>query len=79
MNDFHRPWAIGLRSLMLKKLCEQGPLTSRDMANACQVSEKAVAPRWTELALLGLVRDTGRRKHSISGRGRTQKVWEATT
>jgi predicted ArsR family transcriptional regulator len=76
MNDFDRSWAKGLRALMLTHLGKQGPMTSREMASACQVSEKAIAPRWTELEALGLVRDTGNRQHSISGRGRTQKVWE---
>jgi predicted ArsR family transcriptional regulator len=78
MSDFDRPWARGLRGLMLKKLCEQGPMTSREMATACEVSEKAIAPRWTELETMGLVHDTGNRRHSISGKGRTSKVWEAT-
>jgi predicted ArsR family transcriptional regulator len=79
MSDFDRSWARGLRQLMLKKLVEQGPMTSREMADACQVSEKAIAPRWTELEAQGLIRDTGKRRHSISGKGRTSKVWEATT
>ena len=79
MKDFDRPWAKGLRSLILKHLVEQGPMTTRDAANACQVSEKAAAPRFSELEQQGLVRDTGERRHSVSGKGRTLKVWEATT
>jgi hypothetical protein len=31
MSDFDRPWAVGLRSLMLKKLCEQGPMTAAEI------------------------------------------------
>jgi predicted ArsR family transcriptional regulator len=78
MNDFDRGWAKGLRALMVRKLCELGPMTSREMANACQVAETAVAPRWTELEALGLAQDTGERRHSLSGRGRPQKVWRIT-
>ncbi len=78
MKDFDRPWAKGLRSLILKKLVELGPMTTHEAATACQVNVTAAAPRFSELEARGLVRDTGRRRHSISGRGRTQKVWEAT-
>ena len=79
MNDFERPWAKGLRALMLCKLKELGPLDTHQAANACQVSPDAVAPRWSEMEALGEVRDTGLRHHSISGRGRRLKVWEAIT
>lgn len=78
MKDFDRPWAKGLRSLILHHLHERGPMTTHEAADFCQVSVTAIAPRFTELQELGLVRDTGERRHSISGRGRTQKVWEAT-
>lgn len=69
-------WRAGLRALALKKLSELGPMTNRELANACQVAETAMAPRLTELAGLGDVRDTGRRKSSLSGKGRKQVVWE---
>ena len=71
-------WRNGLRQLILKHLVERGPMTARDAAGFCQVSVEAVAPRFSELEELGLVRDTGERRHSVSGKGRTQKVWEAT-
>lgn len=78
MNDFARSWAAGLRKLILKHLRERGPQTTHELANACQVSQAAVAPRMSELLKLGEARDTGRRKSSVSGRGRKLKVWEST-
>lgn len=78
MKDFDRPWAKGLRSLGLKKLVELGPMDSHQLANACQVSPDAMAPRLSELEAAGLVRDTGRRHSSVSGRGRKLKVWDAS-
>lgn len=77
MNDFNRPWAKGLRGLILKHLNERGPMTPAEAAGFCQVSVKAAAPRFSELEAERLIRDTGERRHSISGKGRTQKVWEA--
>ena len=77
MNDKYRPWAKGLRGLILKHLQERGPMTPREAAGFCQVSEKAAAPRFSELEAEGLVQDTGERRHSLSGLGRTQKVWRA--
>jgi hypothetical protein len=71
-------WAKGLRQLILKHLVERGPMTTREAANFCQVSVEAAAPRFSELEELGQVRDTGERRASVSGRGRRQKVWEAT-
>ncbi len=70
-------WRKGLRTLVVLKLTELGPMTNRELANACQVAETAIAPRLTELATLGEARDTGRRKSSLSGKGRKQVVWEA--
>jgi predicted ArsR family transcriptional regulator len=77
MNDKHRPWASGLRSLILLKLAAHGPQTTHELANACQVSQTALAPRLSELEALGQVRDTGHRRRSVSGRGRPLKVWAA--
>lgn len=70
------PWRKGLRTLAVKKLTAFGPMTNRELANACQVAETAMAPRLTELVQLGEARDSGRRKTSLSGRGRKQVVWE---
>lgn len=77
MKDFSRPWAAGLRSLILLKLETLGPMTTRELATACQVSPEAVAPRMSELEGLGEARDTGRRKSSVSGKGRKQKIWQS--
>jgi predicted ArsR family transcriptional regulator len=70
-------WRKGLRELIVLKLTELGPLTTKELANACQVSPDAIAPRMTELEGEGRARDTGRRKSSLSGKGRKLKVWEA--
>ena len=72
-------WRAGLRALAVLKLDELGPLTNRELANACQVAETAMAPRLTDLVALGHARDTGRRKSSLSGKGRKQVVWEIRT
>ena len=77
IKDCGRSWAKGLRSLILKQLVERGPLTTHEAAGFCQVNVTAAAPRFSELETLGLVRVIGSR-HSISGRGRPLKVWEAT-
>lgn len=75
MSDFNRPWAAGLRKLILHRLRSQGPQTTHELAAGCQVSPDAIAPRMTELEALGEAHDTGRRKSSVSGKGRKQKVW----
>lgn len=72
-------WRKALRSLIMHKLRTLGPMTNKELANACQVRETAIAPRLTELVELGEARDTGRRKTPISGRGRKQVVWEAVS
>lgn len=69
-------WRTALRSLLVHKLRTLGPMTTKQLANACQVTEKAVAPRMTELCALGDARDSGGRHTSLSGRGRKQVVWE---
>ena len=73
-NEPH--WRRALRSLISLKLRTLGPMTNRELANSCQVAETAIAPRMSELVELGDVRDTGRRKSSVSGKGRKQVVWE---
>jgi predicted transcriptional regulator len=78
MSDHNEPnWRAALRSLVMLKLRTLGPMTNRELANACRVSEKAIAPRLTELTEIGEVMDSGRRKSSLSGKGRKQVVWEA--
>ncbi len=75
--DFDRPWAKGLRALIFKQLVENGPMDTHGLANRCQVSVKAVAPRMTELESQGLIRQTPFLHRSVSGKGRKLKVWEA--
>lgn len=69
-------WRKALRSLITLKLRTLGPMTNRELANSCQVAETAIAPRMSELVQLGEVRDSARRKSSLSGKGRKQVVWE---
>lgn len=61
----------------MRKLTTLGPMTNRELANSCQVSEKAIAPRLPELVAELKARDSGGRKTSLSGKGRKQVVWEA--
>ncbi len=75
MNDKLRPWAAGLRALIVRKLHAHGPMTTRELALSCQVSLEAIAPRLSELEELGAVFDSGRRVSPTSGRGRKLKVW----
>lgn len=70
-------WRAGARGLLLHGLMERGPQTTAELANYCQMPANDLAPRMTELLNAGQVRDTGRRKSSLSGMGRKQIVWEA--
>ncbi len=81
------PWSIpqpnepkcraAARSFIMHKLRTLGAMTNRELANSCQMQEPEIAPRTSELAnLFHAVRDTGRRKSSLSGKGRKQVVWE---
>lgn len=66
------------RSFVMHKLRTLGPMTNKELANSCQMQETEIAPRVTELVTeFHAVRDTGRRKSSVSGRGRKLVVWEA--
>lgn len=77
MNDPNEPkWRAAARGLVMHKLRTLGPMTNHALANSCQMSEKAIAPRLTELVRLGEARDSGQRKSSVSGKGRKQVVWE---
>ena len=70
-------WRAALRNLILHRLRVHGPQTTHELATGCQVSVEAVMPRMSELEASGDVFDTGRRKSSVSGRGRKQKVWRS--
>ena len=70
-------WRKGLRELILKKLHAEGALTVKQLAAACQVSEKAVAPRMSELQAEGRATDSGQRRAALGTRGRRRKVWAA--
>lgn len=70
-------WRVALRGLIHRVLLEHGSLTTRELANACQVNQDAIAPRMTELVAEGRVADTGITRSSVSGKGRRLKVWRA--
>ena len=64
----------GMRQLVrlhLKKF--GGRATAREVAGSIGKALKHVWPRFTELAALGIVRDTGERVRA--GRGRPQVIW----
>lgn len=73
--DFDRPWASGLRALVLKKLREHGPQTAHELATACGVGVEALRPRLTELHQAGEI-VPGARRPGTNGRGRRQAVWQ---
>ncbi|KAB2660950.1 MAG: helix-turn-helix domain-containing protein [Verrucomicrobia bacterium] len=67
-------WAAGLRRRIVAYLSSRGDeLTAEQLAARFEVNPAAIRPRLTELAELGLVRDTGRRVPS--GGGRPAIVW----
>ena len=68
-------WRAALRSLIMRRLRVHGPQTTRELANGCEVTMEALAPRMSELAATGDVYDTGTRRSSASGRGRPLKLW----
>jgi predicted ArsR family transcriptional regulator len=75
MESLEPRWRAALRRLIVHRLTEHGPQTTRELANGCNVSQDAIAPRMTELEAAGEIVDTGYRRRSVSGRGRTLKVW----
>lgn len=71
--DSMRESATTLRGRCLAVLRVE-PLTADEAAAKLGVSILAIRPRCTELARMGLVRDTGRRRMNESGRSAI--VWE---
>lgn len=70
-------WRAGMRAMVLRSLRISGPQTPQQIASNIGFPVEDVAPRMTELEASGEARDTGQRR-SRFGRGRKQKVWEAT-
>ena len=70
-------WRRALRSLIVLKLRELGPMNNNQIADACRLHVSNIAPRMSELVSELKVRDTGRRHSSVSGKGRKLVVWEA--
>lgn len=69
------PVAGRLRRLCLAKLREYGPLTADDCAEQLGCDKLSIRPRFSELAALGLIEDTGQRGVNASGRGAI--IWRA--
>ena len=67
-------WREALRNLILHRLGKHGPQTTRELSNGCNVPQKDVAPRMTELLLADKVEVKSVRR-SASGLGRPQNVW----
>ncbi len=68
-----RPWAKGLRHLVLWHLARSGPASARDLAALASQPPANIAPRLSELAAAGQVECFGLVRSG--GRGRPEKVW----
>jgi predicted ArsR family transcriptional regulator len=62
------PAAGRLRKLCLAKLATDGPLTADDCAELLGIDKLSIRPRFSELAALGQITDTGQRGFNTSGR-----------
>ncbi len=68
--------ASRLRRLVLETLCEHPENLTVDQT--CAIARHArysLQPRFTELRKMGLIRDTGERRHNVSGA--RARVWRA--
>lgn len=74
-GDVRRPWAKGMRSLVLKVLTEaDAPMTTWDLATATGKPSIDIGPRLTELSELGYVSECGSVPNPC-GTGRPLKRW----
>lgn len=72
LNEPH--WRKALRSLTLQTIHRLGgKATLLDICEATGQPGKLVSPRLTELAEMGVIRDSGERLHA--GRGKPKVVW----
>lgn len=75
-GDSARPWAKGMREIVLLRLDDLKTATVSEVAAACGMRPGAIGPRLTELAELGLVRWW--RVSPRGQRGQPKKVWTRT-
>lgn len=67
------PTLAGRQAAVLEQLRQRGPSTGEEIADAMRRPTYVVLPRIRELALRGLVIDTGKRRTNRSGR--SASVW----
>ena len=72
-GDRARPWAKGMRGLVLTCLHALGTATVEELATATGKGASAIGPRLTELGELGQARSWSVVSHGR--RGRPKKVW----
>jgi predicted HTH transcriptional regulator len=65
-----------LRQLCLEALHERGPMTADECADRLQVDKLSIRPRFSELAALGRIRDSGERHLNASHKRAI--VWTVT-
>lgn len=70
-----RPWAKGLRRLVIWHLARISSATVDDLAELCGQRRECIAPRLTELAYLGEVEVCGTCPRQPGERGQPRKVW----
>lgn len=63
-----RPSASTLRAAAMRCLRESGPLTADEVASRLGRSVLAMRPRFSELAKLGSIEDSGERRRNTSGK-----------
>ena len=74
-GDSSRPWAKGMRALVLRVLTnEDAPMTSWDIAAATGKPSIDIGPRLTELSELGYIVEVGTVPNPC-GTGRPLKRW----
>jgi predicted ArsR family transcriptional regulator len=63
-----RPKAKRLQQFCIDALRKHGPLTADECADRLQIDKLSIRPRFSELAALGKVFDTGHRRLNESGK-----------
>jgi hypothetical protein len=71
------PVGCGLRARVLNALRAWGPMTDSELQERLEMDPSTQRPRRVELVRMGLVRDSGARRPTSSGRAAT--VWEVVT
>lgn len=63
-----KPKAKRLQGLCLNALAQHGPMTADECADRLQLDKLSIRPRFSELAALRKVTDTGQRRENASGK-----------